>query len=175
MSRTLNYLALGALGALAAGAAVSAEPKPAPCASAEHHQFDFWIGAWDVTEAGKAAGHNDIQSILGGCALLENWTGAEGGVGKSLNYFDAAEGLWHQQWVDGSGSSLSLAGKFEGGSMRLEGTRAATARRAAMRNRITWTPMPGGKVRQLWESSPADKDSWTVQFDGIYSRAPAAH
>ena len=31
----------------AAGVAAVGGP-PAPCADAEHRQFDFWVGQWDV-------------------------------------------------------------------------------------------------------------------------------
>jgi hypothetical protein len=149
--------------------ALTADPKPAPCSSEQHRQFDFWVGRWDVTlDQGKAAGRNDIQKILGGCALLENWTGAQGGTGKSLNFYDAVDGLWHQTWIDGSGGALFLAGKFANGAMRLEGQRPATSKQPAVRHRITWTPLPDGAVRQLWESAPEGKDDWTVQFDGVY-------
>jgi hypothetical protein len=148
--------------------APAADPKP-PCSSEQHRQFDFWIGRWDVTlEQGKPAGRNDIQKILGGCALLENWTGAQGGTGKSLNFYDAVDGLWHQTWIDGSGGALFLSGKFAHGAMRLEGQRPASRKQPAVRHRITWTPLPDGAVRQLWESAPEGKDDWTVQFDGVY-------
>jgi hypothetical protein len=149
--------------------ALAADPKSPPCSSEQHRQFDFWVGRWDVTlEQGKPAGRNDIQKILGGCALLENWTGAQGGTGKSLNFYDAVDGLWHQTWIDGSGGALFLAGKFANGAMRLEGRRPATPKQPAIRHRITWTPLPDGAVRQLWESASEGKDDWTVQFDGVY-------
>ena len=159
----------------ALGADPEPKAKPVPCSSEQHRQFDFWIGRWTVTEKGQPAGHNDIQRILGGCALLENWTGAQGGTGKSVNFFDRVDGQWHQTWVDGSGGALLLSGKFADGAMRLEGQRPATDKQPAMRHRITWTALPGGEVRQLWESSPAGREEWTVQFDGRYKRdaAPA--
>jgi hypothetical protein len=169
-----RIIAIALLWPLIATTAFADDPPPKPCASSVHRQFDFWVGQWNVTEAGQPAGYNDIQLILNGCGLLENWTGTQGGIGKSLNYYNAIDGLWHQQWVDGSGGSLSLAGKFENGAMRLEGLRPATAKQPAMRHRITWTALPGGKVRQLWESAPADKDEWSKQFDGIYERVAAA-
>jgi len=152
--------------------ACGAEPvPPMPCAAEPMHQFDFWIGTWHVTENGKPAGLNHIERILDGCALLENWTGAGGGAGKSLNFFDRTDGLWHQTWIDRSGGALFLSGKFENGAMRLTGERPATARQPAVRHRITWTALPGGKVRQLWDSTPASKEEWTVQFDGLYEKA----
>lgn len=171
MSRALPLLALLSIAASVPLAAEDARPGPAPCSSAEHRQFDFWIGRWNVTASGQPAGRNDIQLILGGCVLLENWTGAQGGAGKSLNYFDRTDGSWHQQWVDANGGSLSLAGRFENGAMRLEGERPATAKQPATRHRITWTPRPDGTVRQLWQSTATGKEEWQTQFDGIYVRA----
>jgi hypothetical protein len=168
-----NFAVAAGLALLASGTPVlgaDEKPKP-PCAADTMHQFDFWIGRWIVTEKGKAAGSSHIEQTLGGCALLENWTGAGGGEGKSLNFFDRADGLWHQTWIDRDGGALFLSGKFENGAMRLQGERPATAKQPALRHRITWTALPGGKVRQLWESSPPEKDEWTVQFDGIYQPA----
>ena len=170
MNRLLASMACLTLASLAHGA----DPKPT-CSAAAVHQFDFWIGSWRVTEHGKTAGHNRIEAIVGGCALLENWEGASGGSGKSLNFFDAADGLWHQTWIDRTGGALFLAGKFEDGHMRLEGERPAKGTQSAMRHRITWTALADGKVRQLWESAPVGKEQWTVQFDGLYERDSAAH
>jgi hypothetical protein len=152
---------------------MAADPPSSGCKAAEMRQFDFWIGAWKVTDRGKHAGHNRIELILDGCALLENWNGAEGGAGKSLNFFDTEDRRWHQTWIDRSGGALFLSGRFENGSMRLEGERAASGETPALRHRITWTPLPDGRVRQLWESSPAGREEWTVQFDGLYAREQA--
>ena len=147
------------------------EPLRSGCKDGASRQFDFWVGHWRVTEHGKLAGDNRVEPILDGCALLENWTGAKGGAGKSLNFFDRDDGLWHQTWIDRSGGALFLAGKFGNGAMRMEGERPATGKQPAVRHRITWTPLPGGKVRQLWESAPAGKDEWSTQFDGLYEPA----
>jgi hypothetical protein len=147
------------------------EPLRSGCKDDASRQFDFWVGHWRVTEHGKPAGDNRIEPILDGCALLENWTGAKGGAGKSLNFFDREDGLWHQTWIDRSGGALFLAGKFENGAMRLEGERPATGKQPATRHRITWTPLPGGKVRQLWESTAVGKSLWSAQFDGLYEPA----
>ncbi|MEO8019423.1 MAG: hypothetical protein ABI769_16550 [Pseudomonadota bacterium] len=170
MNRNLYKLAFLAL-ALVSDGAGAADPKPASCAGAQWHQFDFWIGHWKVTAGGKPAGTSHIEAILDGCAFLEHWQSNGGGDGKSLNFYDRRDSLWHQTWIDRSGTALNLAGKFENGAMRLEATSAASAGQPATRQRITWTSLPGGKVRQLWESAPVDKDEWTTQFDGLYEPA----
>src|ERR1700761_9358224 len=76
-----------------------------PCADEPHtHDFDFWIGEWDVYPTGtqKLAGHSVVQSISGGCGILENWSDLQGGSGKSVNYYNLATKLWEQDWI-GSG------------------------------------------------------------------------
>jgi hypothetical protein len=35
-------------------------------------------------------------------------------------------------------------------------------------NKITFVPLEGGRVRQLWESSQDDGKTWSVAFDGLY-------
>lgn len=163
---------LGALLGLTAGSSAqddtAAQPKES-CDSPAHRQFDFWVGEWSVTQAGKNAGINRIERILQGCALLESWTGASGFRGNSLNFYDAARKRWHQTWIDTSGLGLALEGEFTQGSMVLAGSRIDPATQKTVRDRITWTPNADGSVRQLWESS-GDGKSWSVAFDGIYTR-----
>jgi hypothetical protein len=159
--RTIRFLIVPIL--LAALGPVRAADAPRPCSSPQHRQFDFWIGEWDVrTPDGKRAGTNRITGILGGCGLQENWTGAGGTVGTSLNAYDTTRALWHQTWIDSSGSVLLLEGSFRGGKMILSG--------ASNSDRITWEPLAGGDVRQLWEQSSDGGTTWTVAFDGRYTR-----
>lgn len=133
----------------------------APCDTPEHRQFDFWAGEWTVTTPnGQTAGTNRITKIAAGCALLEEWTGARGMTGKSLNIYDASRGVWHQSWVDSRGTLLTIEGRFEKGAMRL----------LSAGNRITWTPLDGGDVRQLWEQSKDGGKTWAVVFDGRYTK-----
>ncbi len=155
----------------ALAAQTEAPPPPPPkdaCAGAEHHQFDFWIGTWDVTlPDGKRAGANRIEPILNGCVLRESWDGAGGGHGTSYNAYDGPRGLWHQTWVDDGGSVLVLEGKFAGGKMVLEGRNSDPAGRP-LRQRITWQETAPGRVRQHWETSKDDGATWTTAFDGRY-------
>jgi hypothetical protein len=146
---------------------------PPPCLAREHRQFDFWLGDWDVRDAaGKVVGHNRIAALHKGCALEENWSGAGGFSGTSLNAYDADRGQWHQTWVDSSGGLLQLDGGIVDGKMVLSGvTVAADAAGRLALQRITWTPLPDGRVRQLWESSADAGKTWTVAFDGFYAKA----
>jgi len=143
------------------------------CGAAEHRQFDFWLGAWDVTNpAGVLVGRNRIESAHGGCALIEHWTSVKGVTGTSLSIYDRDGGRWHQTWVDSGGGLLQLDGGIAGGAMVLAGDAFdADAPAKVSRQRITWTPQPDGRVRQLWESSTDGGRNWRVVFDGRYGRA----
>lgn len=141
---------------------------PAPACGDATHQFDFWLGAWDVRGNDAAAqpkGTNTIRRV-DGCALLEEWVGATGTTGHSLNVFDTTDGKWHQFWVDSSGSVLRLSGGLVGDEMVMTGV-APSSGGAMQQQRITWSPRPDGSVRQHWETSD-DGHAWTTAFDGIY-------
>ncbi len=167
MSRTCL---LAAIGVLSSSLAQAQTPPPPGCPAEVRRQFDFWVGNWDVTVAGKPAGVNRIEKILEGCALLENWQGVGGMSGKSVNFYDPRRERWHQTWVDDRGGSLGLDGAFTGGKMVLTGTKKDPATGKTTIDRITWTPLPADQVRQVWETSTDEGKSWTVAFDGLYTR-----
>lgn len=155
-------------------AADAADAKHAPCATAAHRQFDFWLGTWDVADAaGKDVGRNRITSVHGGCALLEEWQGRGGFAGTSLNAYDPLAQRWRQTWVDNAGGLLRLEGTAVDGGMRLEGeTGDAGPPRTVARQRIEWSALPDGRVRQHWQASKDGGRTWTTVFDGWYRRVP---
>jgi hypothetical protein len=143
-------------------------PAAPPCSSPEYRQFDFWVGDWIVyNPRGQQVGTNRIEKIEGGCGLQENWVAASGGTGRSINAYHATTGKWVQHWVGAGGSVLLLEGGYDGEKMMLTGRSLSAGKET--RDRITWSRVPGGKVRQLWEQSTDGQKTWTVAFDGIYS------
>jgi hypothetical protein len=169
MSRSLCF----GLIALAATTVAAQPSAPAPCATPEHRQFDFWLGEWEVRgPAGRVAGTNRINRAYGGCVLHEQYDTGRGYSGASFNIYDAGRKKWHQTWVDTTGALLQLDGGLIDGRMILEGE-AITSTGVKTKHRITWTPSPDGSVRQLWESTnPAGE--WAVVFDGRYTKLTAA-
>jgi len=113
----------------AAGAA-----KPSNCTGSEFHQFDFWIGDWDLvvhartTPSGNkwadARGHQHVEAILGGCAIAEHFT-ADGPpkpwAGASYSAWQPQLARWRQTWVDDRGGYIALDGGIEHGVMTLYG------------------------------------------------------
>jgi hypothetical protein len=80
-------------------------PTGNPCANNPVYRFfDFWIGDWEAFGPGnKKAGDSKIELILDSCSIFENWTTAQGYMGKSLNTFNAQTGMWQQTWIDNKG------------------------------------------------------------------------
>lgn len=150
--------------------ALAAQQPPPDCSAPEHRQFDFWVGEWAVTDSTGTTpfGSNVITLEEGGCLLRERWTAAGGGTGQSMNFYDRQRRQWEQLWVAKGGSILRLAGHLEGGRMVLEGDTRTPA--GAVRNRITWSPEPDGRVRQLWSTSTDGGKTWKAGFDGWYRR-----
>lgn len=139
------------------------------CSSAEHRQFDFWLGDWQVNDtAGALLGTNQITRVANGCGLLEQWTSASNGnEGMSLNWYDGSGGIWTQVWV-GSGLNLTLKGNLEGDRMVLSGERNTS--QGMVIDRISWVPLADGRVRQLWDISRDSGVTWLTVFDGMYAR-----
>jgi len=144
------------------------ETQP-PCSSVEYSQFDFWLGEWTSYSAdGKKQGTNHLIKMMGNCVMQENWSSGAGMFrGTSYNYYNQASKTWHQTWVDTSGSSLELAGGIVDGSMQLTGQRINDKAETVI-DRITWTPLDEGRVRQHWQSSTDYGKNWSEVFDGYY-------
>jgi hypothetical protein len=142
-------------------------PASPACSAAEYRQFDFWVGDWIVhDQRGQQVGTNRIEKVEGGCGLQENWTAANGVTGRSINAYHPVTGKWVQAWV-GARGLLLLEGRYDGEKMMLAGPNLTAGKPTS--NRITWSRIAGGKVRQVWEQSADEGKTWTVAFDGIYS------
>jgi hypothetical protein len=162
---------------LAAASSQAASPAPSvtpaatapPCVAPEFRQFDFWLGHWKVIgPKGQQVGTSEISRVSEGCAIREQWTDSNGKGGMSLNYYDPAEKQWHQDWVGGDDTILHLHGGLEDGAMVMNGVIKGS--KGTYLNRITWTPLPEGKVKQEWAISTDDGATWKTSFAGIYAK-----
>jgi hypothetical protein len=155
--------------------AVPVQGQPAnACAAAEHRQFDFWVGRWDVYATGTQTlvAHSLIESLYGGCAIRENWMPLKGAGGGSLNLYERKAGRWHQEWVDSSGSRVSFDGRLQGTAIVLTGPSAnAAGPGKAGLVRMTFTPQPNGDVRQQGEVSVDEGKNWAASFDFTYRKS----
>jgi hypothetical protein len=143
-----------------------------PCVTGAYRQFDFWLGEWFVTTGGVFDGTNNVTSELDGCLVFEHWAGAGAAKGWSMNTYDQSTGLWYQHWVDESGLNLVLSGGLQDGTMVLSGPRR-TASGVTVTERIAYTPLPGGQMRQFWQESLDGGATFPfVAFDGLYDPRP---
>jgi hypothetical protein len=146
--------------------------QAAPCDTIPaYHTLDFWIGDWVVTVGSEVVGHNRIEKVVHGCALIENWTDATGVDGKSLFYYQRARQDWKQIWVDPAGvKEKHLVARYPNGAVRFQGE-LPRPNGAFVLDRTTLSPLGDGTVRQVIEQSQDGGTTWIVGFDAIYRRA----
>ena len=148
-----------------------------PCSAAAYRQFDFWLGQWEITEADAPAGTNVVESLLGGCAIRENYLDQFGGsVGTSINSYDADTKEWRQTWVADYGIAYRMAGNLDAaGTMVLKGERINALNGRHLFDTWTWTPIDGNTMGQTGRITvPAvgrDEQFW----NGVYHRVAAVN
>ena len=144
-----------------------------PCDTIPHaRDFDFWVGEWEVyTAVGKnLAGHSNIDRILGGCAIQENWAGGVGDTGKSFNWYNTVTREWQQTWIaDQAYSTEYRKGKLEGNNLILLAD-SYSAQGAPVTIRLTFTNLDPNRVRQHFEQTADSGKTWVTTTDLIYVR-----
>jgi hypothetical protein len=143
-------------------------PATNVCSSkAEHRDFDFWLGEWDVFSGDKK--ESSIQPIIGRCVIYENYQQKDGYSGKSFNFYDRHLHQWRQTWVDVSGMASEFAGSFQEGGIRYEGESHYPDGKKALR-RMTLLPLTQNRVRQSSEISRDNGKTWEPLYDLLYVR-----
>ena len=149
---------------------------PSGCDAPESHQWDFWLGKWEVHANGtdKIIAHSLIEKRYSGCAVRENWmpAGKEiSGGGGSLSIYDPRLKEWRQTWVDSTGSRVQLDGAFVDHVMTITGTWpnfVAPDQDALVR--MKYERRPDGQVRQWADFSTDGGKTWKPSFDFLYRR-----
>ncbi len=135
--------------------------KLKPCGTSDHRAFDFWLGEWEVTSPNRPGwvAQNSITLSNDDCSVHESYTSG-GYTGSSISFYDNQKQQWHQTWIDNQGASIYLDGNLTDGAMVLGN---AT-------NRVTWSVQPDNRVRQHWQSTSDEGETWTTVFDGYYRK-----
>ncbi len=150
--------------------------SPAGCDTPQSHQWDFWVGQWEVhpNGAAKIIAHSLIEKRYSGCAIRENWmpVGKElTGGGGSLSLYDTRQKLWRQTWVDSSGNRVDLKGRMDKDVMTITGNWSnfiAPGQDALVR--MHYRKERNGEVRQWAEASADGGKTWKQSFDFLYRR-----
>jgi len=159
---------------LSSAQTTTAMPPGHPCEQdSAYHKLDFWVGHWDVFNAdGSKDGTNDIEKVLSGCAIIENWHDVTGGEGKSLFYYQKATKQWKQVWVTDAGpmKEKKMVEELKDGGVRFQGE-IPHLNGGYHLDRTTLTPLPQDRVRQVIEISKDDGKTWEKVYDAEYRRS----
>lgn len=130
----------------------------------------FWVGEWDCYDKqGTLNGTNTLAFRVEKKVIHESWVGAGSGgyVGESWNWFDPANLVWKQVWVDRNGAVVEFIGKpkdngilFEGARPQQDGTLAQV--------RMFVRPVEGGRVQQTGTESTDKGETWQTKYDLTY-------
>ncbi len=149
-----------------------------PCGSNPiYRQLDFWVGEWEAfNKKGNKAGDSKILIILDSCIVLEEWTSAKQQrgftyAGKSYNTYNANSNQWQQTWVDNVGGSTAyLKGRLVNGTMVFETWPQKRAGDSITIQKLSFFNLGPDKVRQLFEISHDNGNTWTPTVDLEYRR-----
>lgn len=167
---------------VALGSARAQEAGEPPCAAPEFRQFDFWVGAWELswpaseTSEGKPGrGTNRIEIAYDQCVIVEHFDGRPGMTlqGTSVSTFNREKHQWQQTWVDNSGSYLDFTGEFKNGQMVLV-REAVTREGKKVLQRMVWKNITADSLDWSWERSMDGGRTWKVAWPIHYQRTKAS-
>ncbi len=164
---------LALLAALLAPAAFAQAPPTYGCDTPESKLLDFWLGDWELSyvEGGAPVrSRNRVSKILGGCVILEEFSGAPGTPldGKSFSTYDRATRQWKQTWVDNTASYLDFTGSARDGSMFF--AREAQGPGGKFLQRMVFRDIQPDRFKWLWQRSDDAGRTWSTQWDIDYRR-----
>ncbi len=141
-----------------------------PCATAEYRQFDFFAGDWDtydVSAPDKVVARNNVDIILDGCVVHEDYQQNDGHHGESYSLYDAARGVWHQSWVTNRGELLLLDGRLQNGRMVLTGEQMTEDGKPSLLRGV-WISQDNAAVRETATRSVDGGKTWLPVFDIVF-------
>jgi hypothetical protein len=158
-------LTIGGAAPLFAAESIALEQSttPSTCDTPQHHQFDFWLGSWQVFDAAsnQLVAVDRIEKLAEGCIVEQSMTFVTDlyrrpGVkyrlaGIGLFRFDGAE--WLQMWADNQWGSMVM-------------TTVTPSRNRDVKE--VWLKRSDGSVENLEYVAPAGSGKWQKYGDLIY-------
>lgn len=138
--------------------------------------FNFWLGNWSLkwvnAKGDTITGSNQVQRILQGKVIQENFTSSTGFEGKSWSVFSPA-GEWKQTWVDNRGGYLQFSGAMSGDSLIFEMEPSMVNEKPMLRRMVFYNIKPESFTWN-WQSSLAGSQKWETKWEIFYKREWAA-
>jgi hypothetical protein len=134
----------------------------------------FAIGHFRMTaHGGPLAGHLHMAPMLLRCAMRGHWRGAIAGRGEVTTWYDRFQQRWHQLYINDDGHPLMMSGVVQDGALVFTGVNTFFDGRVGL-HRMSWSPLPGGGLRQHWELSLDEGKTWETLIDARGRRMGAA-
>lgn len=168
--RTLAIVCLMTVGA-SAQSQQPADSQAVPCSAPEASQFDFWVGAWDVTWADSGHGTNTITKPLGQCVIEEHFADLDTNSlkGMSVSVYDPRHKQWQQTWVDNQGGYMVFTGGFADGKMILS-RKATRPDGKEVVQRMVWHDITADSLIWDWQASEDNGTTWKTNWQILYKR-----
>jgi hypothetical protein len=171
----VGALAASAAARAADGVALEQSTAPATCDTPRHHEFDFWLGDWQVFDGtnNQLVAYDHIEKHSEGCIIEQQLTfvtdmyrrpGLKHRLaGMSISRFDGEQ--WVQMWADNQWGAILMRGALDAaGSMVL-----VTAIPSRNRDvKLVHENRADGTVRILQYVAPAGSGKWVQYGDLIY-------
>jgi hypothetical protein len=147
------------------------------CDTPQHHQFDFWLGDWQVFDAStdKLVAFDRVEKHSEGCIVEQNMTfvtdmyrrpGASYRLsGMSINRYDGEE--WLELWADNQWGAIAMRGSPDSNGAMVFKTITPSRHRDL---KIIWENHADGTVRILQYVAPAGSGHWQKYGDLVYRK-----
>ncbi len=134
-------------------------------------QFDFWLGAWDLTWADGGHGTNQITKELDGKVIHEH--SADPGtkyLGESWSVWDPNARMWRQTWVDSQGAYMTFEGGMADGRMELSRHEPDKQTGQLYLWRMVFFNLTADSMEWEWKRSADEGVTWEVKWAIHYTR-----
>jgi hypothetical protein len=160
---------------VAPGVPLEQTPAPPSCDTPAHRQLDFWLGDWQVFDAGtgQLVAVDRIEKHSEGCIIEERLSFLTDmyrrpGVkvrlsGVSINRFDGE--AWLQMWADNQWGAIFLRGALDAHGQMVFITAIPSRKRDV---KLVYGRQADGSVRILQYVAPAGSGKWVKYGDLIY-------
>jgi hypothetical protein len=147
------------------------------CDTPQHHQFDFWLGDWQVFDAStdKLVAFDRVEKHSEGCIVEQNMTfvtdmyrrpGASYRLsGMSINRYDGEE--WLELWADNQWGAIAMRGSPDSNGAMVLKTITPSRHRDL---KIVWENHADGTVRILQYVAPTGSGRWQKYGDLVYRK-----